>query len=63
MLSSREREVALLVAAGKTNAEIGKALFLSARTVERHVSSVLGKLGYRSRVELAANVSRGRLPE
>ncbi|MEV0622969.1 AAA family ATPase [Nonomuraea sp. NPDC050404] len=51
-LSSREREVALLAAAGKTNQEIADALFLSRRTVESHVASVLRKLGLPSRKEL-----------
>jgi DNA-binding CsgD family transcriptional regulator len=61
-LSEREQEIALLVAAGKTNAEVAAALYLSPRTVERHVGSILGKLGFRSRVELAAEVAAGRLP-
>ncbi|MEU8147036.1 AAA family ATPase [Nonomuraea sp. NPDC048901] len=51
-LSSREREVALLAAAGKTNQEIATELFLSRRTVESHVSSSLRKLGLLSRKEL-----------
>ncbi|MGP3914467.1 ATP-binding protein [Nonomuraea sp. 10N515B] len=53
-LSSREREVALLAAGGKTNQEIATELFLSRRTVESHISSALRKLGYLSRKELAA---------
>ena len=51
-LSSREREVALLAAAGKTNQEIATELFLSRRTVESHVSNALRKLGLLSRKEL-----------
>jgi len=62
VLSERELEVALLVAAGKTNAEIGAQLYLSPRTVERHVGAILTKLGHRSRVELAARVAAGELP-
>ena len=58
-LSAREREVAELVAHGKTNREIANALFISERTVENHVSSILGKLNVRSRVELATAVLRG----
>ena len=58
----REQEIALLVASGKTNAEVGAALYLSPRTIERHVGSILAKLGFRSRVELAAEVAAGRLP-
>jgi DNA-binding CsgD family transcriptional regulator/tetratricopeptide (TPR) repeat protein len=52
MLSSREREVALLAAEGKTNQEIATELFLSRRTVESHISSTLRKLGLLSRKEL-----------
>ena len=40
-----------------TNREIAAALFLSPRTVEHHVTSVLRKRGLRSRVELAATVT------
>ena len=47
---------------GKTNAEIAADLYLSPRTVERHVGSILTKLGYRSRVQLAAEVAAGHLP-
>jgi DNA-binding NarL/FixJ family response regulator len=52
-LSAREREVARLVASGATNPEIAAALFLSRKTVERHVSNVLAKLDVRNRAELA----------
>jgi DNA-binding CsgD family transcriptional regulator len=48
-LSPREREVAVLVGQGRTNAQIAAQLQLSERTVEKHVSSVLGKLGIGSR--------------
>jgi DNA-binding CsgD family transcriptional regulator len=51
-LSSREREVALLAAAGKTNQQIADALFLSRRTVESHIANALRKLGLASRREL-----------
>jgi DNA-binding CsgD family transcriptional regulator len=61
VLSAREEEVAQLVAAGRTNSEIAATLFLSPRTVERHVSSILSKLGYRSRVQIAADAAAGRL--
>ena len=53
-LTSQETRVALFVARGMTNREIAAALFLSPRTVEHHVTSVLRKQGLRSRVELAA---------
>lgn len=52
-LSQRELEVLSLVAAGETNAEIGKALFLSADTVKSHLSRVLGKLPARDRTHAA----------
>jgi len=52
-LSDREREIARRVAAGASNPEIAAALFLSRKTVERHVSNILAKLGIRNRTELA----------
>ncbi len=61
-LSAREQEVAQLVASGRTNAEIAAGLYLSPRTVERHVGNILNKLGYRSRVEIAKEVASGHLP-
>jgi DNA-binding CsgD family transcriptional regulator len=51
-LSPREREVADLVVDGLTNHEIAARLYLSERTVESHVRSVLMKLGCRNRLEL-----------
>ena len=52
-LTPAEERVAALVAEGKTNREVASALFLSERTVEGHLSHVYGKLGVRSRTELA----------
>ena len=52
-LTPIEARVAELVAAGRTNREVGASLFLSTRTVEGHLSRIYGKLGVRSRVELA----------
>jgi DNA-binding CsgD family transcriptional regulator len=56
-LTEREQQVANLVAAGASNPEIAEALFLSRKTVERHVSNALAKLGARNRVELATMLS------
>ena len=52
-LTARELEIAVLAAGGATNREIGARLFLSAKTVEVHLSRVYRKLGIRSRTELA----------
>ena len=57
-LTKREREVALLVAAGRSNREIAQALFISERTVENHIASMFNKLGIGSRAALAAHVAR-----
>ena len=53
-LTPREREVAALVADGRTNAQIAAHLQLSERTVEKHVSSVLSKLRLSSRTGVVA---------
>lgn len=52
-LTRREREVALLMVRGLTNEEIGRELFISVNTVEKHAGNALGKLGLRNRMELA----------
>ena len=53
-LTDREREIARLVAAGHTNAEIGVQLFISPGTVKNHVAAVQHKVGARNRVGIAA---------
>jgi DNA-binding NarL/FixJ family response regulator len=58
-LTEREREIAELVAGGATNKQVAVALFVSDKTVERHLSNVYAKLGVRSRTELAAMLARG----
>jgi DNA-binding NarL/FixJ family response regulator len=52
-LSGRELEVVRLVAVGRTNREIAQELYLSPRTIDMHVRSILRRLGCRSRVEAA----------
>ncbi len=56
-LSSREREVALLAAAGSSSKEIAHRLFLSKRTVDSHLNRVYRKLGVTGREELSAAVN------
>jgi DNA-binding NarL/FixJ family response regulator len=53
-LTAREREVLALVAAGRTNRQIGEELFISEKTAGVHVSNILGKLGVAGRGEAAA---------
>lgn len=55
-LTPREAEVARLAAAGSSNQEIASSLAISPRTVERHITNVLTKLGLRNRTELATFV-------
>ena len=59
-LSTREREVADLVADGETNRGIGSRLFLSEKTVEAHLRNVFVKLGVTSRVAVALAVQQER---
>ena len=56
-LTSREFEVARLVAEGRTNASIGQELGISARTAGAHVEHILAKLGAGRRAEIAAWVA------
>ena len=58
-LSAREIEVLRLVADGRSNGEIGEALFISRKTAGVHVTHILDKLGVANRVEAA--MAAGRL--
>jgi non-specific serine/threonine protein kinase len=60
-LSPREREVLQLIAAGQSNREIAEALYLSPRTVERHIANVYLKLDVHSRAEATAYALRHHL--
>lgn len=55
-LTAREEEVARLVAAGATNREVASTLFVSPKTVERHLVNLFRKLSVRNRTELAARI-------
>ncbi|GAB4342871.1 MAG: hypothetical protein Kow0089_18250 [Desulfobulbaceae bacterium] len=52
-LTEREREIALLVAQGLSNRDIGERLYVSERTVKSHLSSIFTKTGAQSRLKLA----------
>jgi DNA-binding CsgD family transcriptional regulator len=58
-LTRREAEILTLVSQGMRNSSIAKRLFVSTRTVDRHVSAILSKLGVQSRGEAAAMVNKG----
>jgi DNA-binding CsgD family transcriptional regulator len=60
-LTARELQLLRLVAAGQTNRSIAAELFLSERTVERHVSNILTKLGVSSRAAATAYAYRHQL--
>ncbi len=57
-LTSQETRVALLVAEGRSNREVAAALFLSPKTIERHLGNVFRKRGFKSRTELASAYAR-----
>jgi DNA-binding NarL/FixJ family response regulator len=59
-LTAREREVATLIARGRSNREIAGELFVGVRTVEAHITRILNKLGFSSRAQIAAwSVEKG----
>jgi DNA-binding NarL/FixJ family response regulator len=53
-LTDRESEVLSMVAEGKTNADVARALFVTTKAVKYHLSSIFSKLGVRNRTEAAA---------
>jgi len=53
-LTKREREVAALVAQGKSNREIAQTLVVSEYTVASHVSNILSKLEFSSRTQIVS---------
>jgi DNA-binding CsgD family transcriptional regulator len=55
-LSERETEVARLICAGQSNAEIGRGLGIALRTVENHLRSVYAKVGVNSRTQLVSRL-------
>jgi DNA-binding CsgD family transcriptional regulator len=57
-LTARERQVAILVAEGRTNRQIAEELVVSERTAANHVQHVLAKLGFARRSEIAAWLAR-----
>jgi DNA-binding CsgD family transcriptional regulator len=60
-LTRRETDVLSLLAEGCTNAEIAQRLYISRRTAEHHVASILAKLGLRNRSEATAHALREQL--
>ena len=60
-LSSRERQVAAMIADGRSNKEIASAMGISDRTVKKHVSNILDKLRLQDRLQLGVFVARNPL--
>ncbi len=59
-LTAREREIAVLIAQGKSNREIADKLVISETTVERHIANIFSKLGFNSRTQIAVwSVEKG----
>lgn len=61
-LTVREREIAALIAQGKSNREIGEALFIAEKTVKNYVTNIFGRLGVRDRTQAALLVQQWLRP-
>ncbi len=61
-LNPREIEILKLIGDGLSNREIGARLYVSPKTVEKHISSLMDKLQVRTRAQLAAIASSGATP-
>ena len=61
-LTPREREIAILVADGKSNREIAEELVIASRTVDTHVQHILTKLDFTSRSQVVALIAGSRAP-
>jgi NarL family two-component system response regulator LiaR len=60
-LTEREYQVLILVAKSKTNKEIARELHISIKTVEYHITNILGKLGAANRTEAVVKALEQRL--
>ena len=63
LLGDREREVALAVGSGRSNAEIARELHMALPTVKTHVSRILTRLGLNNRVQIALLVHDANAPQ
>jgi DNA-binding NarL/FixJ family response regulator len=63
-LTARELEIVPLLVQGLSNAEIARRIYVSSKTVDHHISSILSKLGARRRGEVAREAARlGLMPD
>src|SRR5262249_35138762 len=52
-LTEREREVAALIAQGKSSKEMAETMVVNSRTIEKHIENIMAKLGFTSRTQIA----------
>jgi DNA-binding NarL/FixJ family response regulator len=62
-LTIREREIAALIARGLANDQIAQELFISKRTVEKHIANIFSKLNLASRAEIVRYMLDSRFAE